>query len=449
MKLPDGQSLIQKAFLRAVKLAPTSEILTVTNRDYFFISQDELEALGTGHGHLFLLEPEGRNTAPAIALAALCVRAAHGENAILTVMPADHLVSDEPAFQEAVHYAAAVAATGRLVTLGAKPERPDSGFGYIEYGKALDHGGARAVERFIEKPSVEKAEEFIRSGSYLWNCGIFIFSAGTMLRELQSCAPDVLRGAEACWSASERSRSAGSSMVQLDSATFGAIPEISVDYAVFEKSEMVAVVPCAFGWSDIGSWTAISELVGPDKDGNRIIGDAIAVDSKNTFMQSEDRLVAAVGVDDLLIVDTSDAVLVAQRSRAQDVRKVVERLKAREHESYKTHRTVARPWGTYTVLEEGPRFKIKRIVVKPKGRLSLQMHHHRSEHWVVVSGVAKVTNGESEFDLKANQSTYIPAGCKHRLENPGDVDLVLIEVQSGEYLGEDDIVRFEDHYGRA
>jgi mannose-1-phosphate guanylyltransferase len=451
MKLPDGETLLRKSFLRAAQLAEGGELVTVTNRDYFFISKDELDLARPKPSFkpLFLLEPVGRNTAAAIALTALYIQETHGDDAVMLAMAADHLILNENAFFAAVRQAEALAAKGQLVTFGAKPDRPETGYGYIACGEAIDDRGACKVAQFTEKPTLQVAQQFLADGRYFWNCGIFCFSVGAVLRELQEHAPRLVDAAQECWKASRAKFAEGSSMLDLDPATFGAIESISIDYAVMEKSSNVAVVPCDFGWSDIGSWAAISSLVEPDGDDNRVIGDAVVIDSTNTFIQTEDRLVAAVGVKDLLIIETSDAVLVADRSRAQDVKKVVDALKAKGHESYKTHRTVARPWGTYTVLEEGPHFKIKRIVVKPGAALSLQMHHHRSEHWVVVSGTAKVVNGEQELVVQVNQSTYIPAGNKHRLENPGTSDLVLIEVQSGDYLGEDDIVRFSDRYGRA
>ncbi len=451
MKLPDGDTLLAKTFARAAGLASGTDVITVTNRDYFFISKDQWDSCcgASASKHLFMLEPEGRNTAPAIALASLYAAARHGDDAVLLVMPADHLIQNSDRFVAAVHQARALAKAGSLVTFGARPDQPDTGFGYIECGEATDANGACKVKRFTEKPSLAVAKEFLAGGRHLWNCGIFCFTARTMLRELEKHAPEVLKQAMQCWSASNAKWASGSGMLDLDADSFGRIPAISIDYAVMEKSAAVVVVPGDFGWSDIGSWAAISGLVAADGEGNRVIGDAVVLDSSNTFVQAQDRLVAAVGVDNLLVIETSDAVLVADRSRAQDVKKVVDKLKAQGHESYRTHRTVSRPWGTYTVLEEGPSFKIKRIVVKPGAALSLQLHHHRSEHWIVVSGKAKVVNGERELLVDTNESTYIPAGHKHRLENRADCDLVLIEVQSGAYLGEDDIVRFSDRYGRA
>ncbi len=445
IRLADGQSLLQKAWLRGVTLPDVAETLTVTNRELVFKTEDEYrEVAGTRYKDLpnsFILEPFGRNTAPAIAAAALQVAASHGDDAILLVLAADHLITDQPAFAQAVAKATRLAAEGKLVTFGIQPETPETGYGYIE-------ADGNKVVRFVEKPTLETAREYLESGNYLWNSGMFCFSAGTMLREMQLHCPDILSATRACLEQSRRIQGKGHIQVELEPETFGRVPDDSIDYAVMEKSRNVAVVPCNIGWSDIGSWNAIGELTAPDAHGNRIAGEVMLHDVSNCYIQGNQRIVGAIGVDNLIVIDTPDAVLVADRSRAQDVKLLFARLKAEGHATHKLHTTVHRPWGTYTVLEEGPRFKIKRIVVKPAGRLSLQMHHHRSEHWVVVSGMARVVNGEQELFINTDESTYIPAGHKHRLENPGIVDLVMIEVQSGEYLGEDDIVRFEDIYGR-
>jgi mannose-1-phosphate guanylyltransferase / mannose-6-phosphate isomerase len=445
IRLADGQSLLQKAWLRGVTLPDVAETLTVTNRELVFKTEDEYrEVAGTIYNDLsnsFILEPFGRNTAPAVAVAALQVAASHGDEAILLVLAADHLITDQPAFAHAVAKAISLAAQGMLVTFGIQPETPETGYGYIE-------ADGNKVVRFVEKPSLETAREYLESGKYLWNSGMFCFSAGAMLREMQLHCPEILAASRACLEQSRRVQGKGHVQIELEPETFGRVPDDSIDYAVMEKSRNVAVVPCNIGWSDIGSWNAVGELTAPDAYGNRIAGEVMLHDVSNCYIQSNQRIVGAIGVDNLIVIDTPDAVLVADRSRAQDVKLLFARLKAQDHETHRLHTTVHRPWGTYTVLEEGPRFKIKRIVVKPGGRLSLQMHHHRSEHWVVVSGMAKVVNGDQELFIYTDESTYIPAGHKHRLENPGVVDLVIIEVQSGEYLGEDDIVRFDDIYGR-
>jgi mannose-1-phosphate guanylyltransferase/mannose-6-phosphate isomerase len=447
MRIGTGESLLRRTFDRAVALAGVAEVVTVTNRDYLFKTRDEYgrdRRTGT-----FILEPFGRNTAPAIAIAALHVAQRHGDGALMLVLPADHLIQDQAAFAAAVADAEALAREGMLVTFGITPDRPETGFGYIEVGKAIANAPGFCVARFVEKPYLELAQKYVADGSFLWNSGMFCFSAGKLLEAFAALQPQLLDEARACWKASASRAELESSIVEIDAEAFGRLADISFDFAVMEKATNVAVVRAGFDWSDIGSWSAIHRAVDADASGNSVVGEAVLVDVSNTYIQTDGRLVAAIGVDNVVIVDTPDALLVADRSRSQDVKKVVEQLKISRHESVRTHRTVARPWGTYTVLEEGDGFKIKRIVVNPGQSLSLQMHHHRSEHWVVVSGTARVTNGESSLLLRKNESTYIPAGNKHRLENPGLLDLVMIEVQSGDYLGEDDIVRFQDNYGRA
>ena len=447
IRLADGQSLLQKAFLRGATLAHATEVITVTNRELFFKTEDEYREVNKAKMPTsYILEPFGRNTAPAIAAAAIHVAKAHGDDAILLVLPADHLIAHQVAFAEAVAKAAELAQGGSLVTFGIKPNMPETGYGYIQ-------ADGNRVVRFVEKPSLEIAKSYVDSGDYLWNSGMFCFSAGSMLREMELYSPEVLAATQECIAKSQISQGAALTQrvtqLELNADAFAKVADISIDYAVMEKSKNVAVVSCKIGWSDIGSWNAVGDLSKPDAEGNRIHGEAQLHDSANNYIQSHGRMVGVVGVNNLIIIDTPDALLVADRSRAQDVKHIYAGLKAKGHETYKQHRTVHRPWGTYTILEEGVAFKIKRIVVKPGATLSLQMHHHRSEHWIVVHGMAKVVNGEKEFLLDTNESTYIPAGHKHRLENPGVIDLVMIEVQSGEYLGEDDIVRFQDVYGRV
>ena len=461
IRLADGESLLHKTYRRAAQVATQGDIVTVTNRDYYFQTKDEwvdsrASARASDLFPHFILEPFGRNTAPAIAAAALALRESHGDATIMIVMAADHLICDEKAFSEDVHAAAMLAAEGRLVTFGIRPDRPETGFGYIECGepvqiKSASHTptNARKVARFVEKPDAVTATHYVSSGNYLWNSGMFCFSVGTILSEIEQHAPEVLRAMHACAEKSPVQHGNATSLQELDAASFSNVPDISIDYAVMERSDRGVVIPASFDWSDIGSWTALQALVTPDGEGNRALGDALFVECHNTFVQSESRLVAAVGVDNLILIETPDAVLVVHPDRVQEVKQVTQKLKSAGHDAYRLHRTVSRPWGTYTVLEEGAHFKIKRIVVKPGAALSLQLHHHRSEHWVVVQGMARVINGECELYVNTNESTYIPAGHKHRLENPGLLDLVMIEVQSGEYLGEDDIVRFADQYGRS
>lgn len=443
MRMGDGQSLLQKAFIRGADLPGVTEILTVSNRDLFFKVADDFKAVNSrGLVTSFVLEPFGRNTAAAVAAAALQIQRTHGDKALMLVLAADHLIHDQAAFSVAVAEAAALARDGHLVTFGIQPLAPETGYGYIE-------ADGRKVKRFVEKPTLEKAREYFASGCHFWNSGMFCFSAGSILREMALHCSPILDATKACLEQSRTVSGKDTLQVTLDADTFARVPDDSIDFAVMEKTSSIAVVPCNIGWSDIGSWSAVGDLSVADPEGNRVQGKALLVDSRHCYIQSDARLVAAVGVEDLIIIDTPDALLVANRHRSQEVKKIYNQLKAQGHDAHKLHRTVHRPWGTYTVLEEGEQFKIKRIEVKPGASLSLQMHHHRSEHWVVVGGTAEVVNGEETLMLQANQSTYIPAGNKHRLHNPGVLDLVMIEVQSGAYLGEDDIVRFEDKYGRA
>jgi mannose-1-phosphate guanylyltransferase/mannose-6-phosphate isomerase len=442
IRLADGQSLLQKAFLRSASLPTITQILTVTSRDLYFKIEDEFQEVNQKHiATSYILEPFGRNTAAAIATAAVLVREAHGDEACLLVLAADHLVTDLDAFGKAVASAWELAAHGDLVTFGIPPDSPETGYGYIETS------GSKVV-RFVEKPTLERARQFVKSGGYYWNSGMFLFQAGAILNEMERHSPEILRATNLCLAHSRRLGGSGEMYVELDSATFEAVPSDSIDYAVMEKSERVSVVPCDMGWSDIGSWTALGGLTEPDEQGNRVQGETVLLDTTDCIIKSEDRLVGALGVRDLVVIDTPDALLVASKSRVQDVKQLYAELKARDHEAHKIHRTVHRPWGSYTVLEQGDGFKIKRIVVRPGGSLSLQMHHHRSEHWIVVGGMARVVNGDQEMFVGVNESTYIPAGHRHRLSNPGLLDLMMIEVQSGDYLEEDDIVRFDDDYGR-
>lgn len=458
MKLADGQSLLQKTYARALQLPGVETVLTITNREYYFKTKDEYAGFTPEYPVIknsfpiknsFLLEPVGRNTAPAIALAAVKIAETHGEDTLMLVMPADHLIENQQAFITATTRAQQLAQQDHLATFGIIPYSPETGLGYIERGDPCKEGTGYTVTRFVEKPTAELAQEYINTGRYYWNSGMFCFKAGTILQQFKLHAPALYEQAKACWLATQQQTENNFAISEIDATTFAELPDISIDYAVMEHAKNIVVVPSDFTWSDIGCWHAVSNLAAPDSRGNRIVGDARLVDVDNTYIQSEDRLVAAIGLENLIIVDTPDALLIAKRDRVQEVRKIVAQLKHTQHESYKIHRTVVRPWGSYSVLEEGKNFKIKRIVVKPAASLSLQVHHHRSEHWVVVSGVAHVVNGERNYEVKKNESTYIPAGCQHRLENLGAEDLVLIEVQSGEYLGEDDIVRLEDKYGRV
>ena len=443
IRLADGQSLLQKAFLRGAQLPGVDEVLTVTNRELFFKTEDEFREVNTNKvATSFILEPFGRNTSAAIAAAALHIAKTHGPETVMLVLAADHLIADQAAFAAAVDVATTLAQTGSLVTFGIQPEAAETGYGYIETD-------GHKVVRFVEKPSLEKAQEYLAVGNFLWNSGMFCFQAGAMLKAMGKYCPDILAATQTCLDHSRTATGKTFAEITLDSDTFAAIPDDSIDYSVMERSDEIVVVPCNIGWSDIGSWSALGDLSPADAGGNRIDGEAQLHDVTNCYVQSSKRLIGAVGINNLIIVDTPDALLVADKSRAQDVKQIFAALKLKGHDAHKHHLTVHRPWGTYTVLEEDTSFKLKRIEVKPGGQLSLQMHHHRSEHWIVVSGKARVVNGDKEIDLESNQSTYIPAGHKHRLENTGVETLVMIEVQCGSYLGEDDIVRFQDNYGRV
>ena len=445
IRLADGASLLRRTITRAAGIAGVRDVVTVTNREYYFLTKDEYAAL-PGLDHVYLLEPAGRNTAPAIAAAAFHIAGRHGPDCELLVLPADHLIADEAGFARAVETARALAKNGALVTFGVPPTRPETGYGYIECGAPVDGHGSCRVASFIEKPGGEKARELIATDRVLWNSGMFLFRAGAFLDALVSCDAALYERAQASWQATPP---ADGDKVSLDAERYAALPDISVDYAVMERHDRVEVVRAGFDWNDIGSWNALSALTPADARGNRTAGEAILVDARDCYIQSDSRVVAAVGIENLVIVDTPDALLVASRDRAQDVKQVVQQLKLANHSTHLLHRTAHRPWGTYTVLEEGPGYKIKRILVKPGASLSMQMHHHRSEHWVVISGTAQVVNGERQLVIQPNESTFIPVGNKHRLANSGAENLVIIEVQAGGYLGEDDIVRFEDIYGRS
>ena len=466
MRMGDGESLLKKTLDRALRCADGGQVLTVTGRDYYFLTRDEYaQHDGADLDKLpFLLEPAGRNTAPAVVLAALHARDRVGADATLLILPADHLIRDLDAFIADARSAAALAQDGWLVTFGIRPTHPETGFGYIRMGAAIDDASlhqssgslparargataqGRAVAAFVEKPSLQTAESYVASGDYVWNSGMFCFRADALLAVAASVCPEVLKAAEACHAHAMNH----DSPIEFHRDAFLAQPDISIDYAIMERAPKVAVVPASFDWSDIGSWKAMSDLEAEaDGDGNRVRGQAIVVESTNCYIQSDARMVAAVGVKDLVIVDTGDAVLVSHRERAQQVKLVVERLRATNHAAASVHQTVHRPWGSYTVLENADDCKVKRLTVKPGHVLSLQLHHRRSEHWTVVEGTAKVRVGEEEFLLERNQSTYIPMNTVHRLENPTGTDIHLIEVQCGDYFGEDDIVRLEDRYGRA
>lgn len=442
LPLLGDRSLLQETVER-VRPVVGDEVVVVTTEDSRFLVADQLRALGLAPEGRILCEPAGRNTAPAIGLAALLCN----PEEVFLVLPSDHTIRDGEAFRAALRLAEPLAAEGRLVTFGIAPSYPETGYGYIHLGPAVPGAPEfREVAAFVEKPDQTLAEEYLASGGYVWNSGMFAFRADVVLDELATHAPAVRAGLEALRPALE----AGGPVPR---DLYEAIPSISIDYAVMERSRRAVVLPVQPGWSDLGSFSALFDVLKADEEGNVVQmpanGQWISVRSRQNFVSSGQKVVALVGVEDTLVIDTPDALLVCARERAQDVREVVNRLRAAGREEASVHRTVHRPWGTYTVLDGGDGYKIKRIRVNPGAKLSLQLHHHRSEHWVVVAGTARVTKGEEVLVLRPNESTFIPLATPHRLENPGLVPLQIIEVQNGEYLGEDDIVRFQDDYGRS
>lgn len=443
LRLPDGQSLMQKTLRRGASLPGMEEIVSVTNRNLLFKIYDELKHARLDIPVRHILEPFGRNTAPAIAAAAFAVRERHGDDAVILVLAADHLIADAMAFSRAVEQAEAFALADRMAVFGIRPTRAETGYGYLE-------ADGDRVARFVEKPDAATAEALIRNGNVYWNSGMFCFKAGVILSELERRSPEVYRGVEKCL---QNSIIGGNeNTLDLNPDLFASVPDISIDYAVMEKSDRLAIVPCDIGWSDVGSWSAWCGLVPEDADGNRVVGDADdarLLDATNCDILTHGRLVAAIGVDDLLIVDTDDAVLVADKNKTEAVKTLYNRLKQEDHPSYRQHTTVYRPWGSYSLLETAERFTIKKLTLHPGGAISLQLHRHRSEHWIVVSGMAEIAYDDKVFFLGSNESTYIKAGHRHRIFNRGLIDLVIIEVQCGDYLGEDDVVRFEDDYGRC
>lgn len=443
LSLSGDGTLFQQTVARTQKLPDVAAPIIVASEDHRFLAADQLLEAGVSDATL-LLEPAARNTAPAIALGALQALERDPE-ALLLVLPADHLIGDTASFVAAVQHALHAARDGWLVTFGIRPDRAETGFGYIRRAEALDANAFR-VERFVEKPDAATAQSYIADGGYDWNSGMFLFKAARYLEELSLHAPQMLQAVRKAY-ATKRS---DLDFVRVAADAFAQVPDNSIDYAVMEKTSRAAVVPVSCAWSDIGSWSALWMAGQHDELGNQREGDTLTVNTRNSLLRSHDRhMIATVGVDDLIVVSTPDATLVAHRDAAQDVKKVVDQLKASGRTEHSFHRVVHRPWGSYDSLEAGGRFQVKRIVVKPGASLSLQKHHHRAEHWIVVSGTAEVTCDEKVFLLAENQSTYIPLGSVHRLRNPGKVPLELIEVQSGSYLGEDDIVRFDDVYGRS
>lgn len=432
-----GEDTMLQATVKRLSGLDIQSSITICNEEHrFFVAEQlrEIDKLGS-----IILEPVGRNTAPAIALAALTVK----DDPLLLVLAADHVIQDEAAFNAAVVRAIPLAETGKLVTFGIVPSEPDTGYGYIKRGN--DFGEGFTVDEFAEKPSLEVAQGYISSGEYYWNSGMFLFRASSYIEELNKFRPDIL---EQC-KASVMDVKADLDFLRINKETFESCPAESIDYAVMEKTSQAVVVSMDAGWSDIGSWSSLWDISEKDGDGNSTHGDVILHNTHNSYVKTDERLVAAIGVNDLVIVSTKDALMVAHKDSVQDVKIITANLKARSRREWELNHEVFRPWGKYDSIDSGDRYQVKRITVKPGAKLSVQMHHHRSEHWVVVCGTARVTNGESTFLLAENESTYIQAGIVHALENPGKVDLELIEVQTGLYLGEDDIVRFEDIYGRV
>ena len=436
LKLHGSDTMLQSTMKRLDDLEISSTVTICNEEHRFFVAEQlrEVDKLGA-----IILEPIGRNTAPAIALAALTT----DDDPLLLVLAADHVIKDQTAFTNAVNNALSLAASGKLVTFGIVPNEAHTGYGYIKMGSK--EGSGFVVDRFVEKPSSDIARDYVESGSYLWNSGMFLFKASRYLEELKKFRSDIYKSCEAAVDKLESDLD----FLRVDKELFSECQSDSIDYAVMEKTEDAVVVPMDAGWSDIGSWSSLWDVSDKDKKGNVTEGDVILHNAKDCYVKSGDRLVAAVGLNDLVVVDTKDALMVAHKDSVQDAKLIAQKLKLDERSEWELHREVYRPWGKYDSIDSGEGYQVKRITVKPGAKLSVQMHHYRAEHWIVVSGCAKVTNGEQTFLLSENESTYIPVGVTHALENPGKVNLELIEVQSGSYLGEDDIVRFEDKYGRS
>jgi mannose-1-phosphate guanylyltransferase/mannose-6-phosphate isomerase len=443
LALHGERTMIQETVLRAA-LPGASAPLLLCSEAHRFLVAEQMQEIGVTP-RAIVLEPMGRNTAPAAAVAALIV-ADEDPQGIIVLLPSDHVVRDGKAFADAVTLAAEAASAEHIVTFGMAPSGPETGYGYVHRGVALEMvDGVHRVRRFVEKPDMETAQGYVADGAYFWNSGMFVFRADVLIDDMKRHAPDVLAAARSALEKAKRD----DDFVRLDAEAFQNAPNISIDYALMEKTDRAAIVPCDFGWSDVGAWSALWDIREQDAQNNVLLGDVIAHDSTGSYVHSDKRLTALVGVKDLVVIDTDDALLIADKSRAQEVKAIVDHLKSANRTEHAEHKRVSRPWGTYETIDLGPSHQVKHIMVKPGGRLSLQMHHKRAEHWVVVEGVAQVTVGEKVSTLRENESVFIPLGEKHRLENMGTVPMRLVEVQCGGYLGEDDIVRFEDVYGRA
>ncbi len=441
LPLVGERTMLQETALRLSGRSGIGNPLIICNSDHRFIIAEQLRAIAVTPADI-VLEPVGRNTAPAVAVAALAIQK-QDPDGVLAILPADHAITDADGFARAVCHAATLARQGYLVTFGIEPDRPHTGYGYIRRGDAIDEQ-AWTVDRFVEKPDEDTARQYLADGGYSWNAGIFVLAAGVFIDELARHDPDTLQACRAALEGAERDLD----FCRLDADAFARAENISVDYAVMEKTSRAAVIPVDIGWNDVGAWDALWEIGDKDENGNVLLGDVIAEGVSNSYLRSEDALLAAVDIDDIAVIQTRDAVLVTPRHKTERVKAIVARLKAADRTEQSSHTRHYRPWGYYETIDIGKRFQVKHLMVKPGARLSLQLHHHRAEHWIVVSGTARVTRGDQEMLLSENESTYIPIGTRHRLENPGKVDLDIIEVQSGSYLGEDDIVRLEDIYNR-
>ena len=440
LPLVSSHTMIQETVLRLTGLDGLKAPIAVCNEDHRFMMAEQLWEIGVKPAAI-ILEPVGKNTAPAVAMAALT---AASEDDVLLVLPADHVIADLAAFHKAAAQAQALAQQGFLVTFGIVPTEPETGYGYIKRG-SLQHGSAFNVAEFVEKPDAETAQHYLQSGDYYWNSGMFAFRAGTFLSELEKFNPAMLTICRQALNAAK----VDLDFVRLDKALFSTCPADSIDYAVMEKTDKAVVIPLDADWNDVGSWSALWDVTDKDACGNAISGDVLTVDTHNSFIHAQNKLVAVIGADDLVVIETADAVMIAPKNRVQEVKEIVAQLKENGRSEADVHRKAYRPWGHYDLVDTGERHQTKRIVVKPGGKLSLQRHHHRAEHWVVVKGTALVTKGDEKLLITENESTYIPLGIVHCLENPGVIPLEIVEVQSGSYLGEDDIVRFGDQYGRV
>ncbi|MBT8123083.1 MAG: mannose-1-phosphate guanylyltransferase/mannose-6-phosphate isomerase [Gammaproteobacteria bacterium] len=443
LPLVSSQTLLQDTACRLDEIDDLADAVYVCNEEHRFLLAEQVTQLGKRPATI-ILEPEGRNTAPALTLAALFLLQ-KDPHAMMIVMPADHVIKEAASFVEAVQQGRASAEAGKLVTFGIVPETAETGYGYIRRDSGDTVNGAYRVGQFVEKPDLETAEQYLAAGDYFWNSGIFLMRADKWLQEMTANRPDIVAACQAAMDAGKQD----SDFFRIDQESFRACPSDSIDYAVMEKTADAVVIPVSAGWSDVGAWTALWNICPRDDSGNVIKGDVITHDTNNAFLLAQHRCLATVGLDNIIVIETADAVLVASKDKAQDVKEIVSHLKKEQREECKVHREVFRPWGSYEGIDTGHRFQVKRLSVKPGAQLSLQKHHHRAEHWVVVKGTALVTCGDQVFHLHENESTFIPMGEKHRLENPGEIPLEIIEIQSGSYLGEDDIVRYEDVYDRV